>query len=281
MRKTMTSLAAMACAVACTGAVSTMVPAAAATDHTPPTLTVPARAGFVTGSAIGAMAPLPGTSDPGSTYPVPMRVGWHASDASGICGSSSRGVYAGSDPDPWTAWGPATSLTADTTDYDDQEGGGSFKLEGYDVRVRDCAGNVTQRFVSFRPVVYQEDGASYGYGELPVRYHGAWSTSSCGCWSGGTTRKTSARGARAVFTLDTPTSRPVALVTEAAPDRGRYRVLVDGVSRGVRDTYAATPQHRTVTWAGTLPAGTHTVAVVDLATSGRPRIDLDALLVSQ
>lgn len=194
---------------------------------------------------------------------------------------SIRGVEAGFEPDPWSDWTSQTSVARTVTDYDSQQGGGSFKFEGYDVRVRDCADNVTQKFVSFRPGVFQEGGRSYGYFGVTSSYTGTWGVSTCTCWSGGSARRTSAKGARANFTFDYTGPHPVALVMEKAPNRGRAQIYVDGVLRATIDTYSATVKHRSVVWIGTLKtAGRHTVSVVNMATPGRSRIDVDAVMVS-
>jgi hypothetical protein len=73
----------------------------------------------------------------------------------------------------------------------------------------------------------------------------------------------------------------VALVMETGPNRGAFELWIDGRLRAVVDTYAATTQHRTMVWTGQL-RGTdaHTVELVNLATPGRPRIDLDAVVTS-
>ena len=251
--------------------------ASAAADITPPTLNLPAASGFVSGTTIGAMAP----DDEGylqATGELRMNIRWTASDGSGICGSSYRAVYAGSAPALWSSWSSSMSLSYVTSDYEDQFGGGGGHIDGYDVRVRDCARNITQRFFGNRPRVYQEDGASFGYGDLAVSYSGVWGTSTCTCWSGGKDRKTSAAGARANFTFDS--GGPVAVVMEKAPNRGKAKVLIDGVLRATVDTYASTPTHRSVVWTGTLSGAGHTVSVVNSATPGRPRIDVDAVMIN-
>jgi hypothetical protein len=261
----------------CTFAIAVTPSVNAAVDKTKPTLTLPARAGFVSGTTIGAMEP----DEDGNVFEttgIRMNVRWTAQDASGICGSSYRRVYAGMEPDPWSAWAYSMSLTFDSTDYEDQQGGGTGKVEGYDVRVRDCAQNIRAGFVSSLPVVYQENGASYGYGTLATSYTGFWGTSTCTCWSGGFDRRTVAAGARANFVF--PSGGPVALVMEKAPNRGKAKVLVDGVLRRTIDTHAATPTHRSVVWVATLSRARHTVSVVNVATPGRPRIDVDAVMAN-
>lgn len=251
-------------------------PVHATADTTPPKLTSPARAGFVKGTSISTTDPMLGTEG------IRMRATWRGSDASGIAGYRTRVVYAGTEPGPWSALSQATSATRTAGDYEDQFGGGSQKIAGIDVRVRDLAGNRTDRFIGYRPVVYQEDGTSYGYGDLRVSYTGSWGTSNGAYWSGGTTRRSSTKGDTVTFTVDATVPRqPVALVTETAPDRGALQVLVDGVAVATVDTYADRPTHRRVVWAGRLSrTGSHTVQVVNQGTSGRPRIDVDALLVS-
>ncbi len=253
-----------------------VAPAAAAGDTTPPVLNLPAEATYVWGSQIGETNYSP-DNEPQQTDDILMRVSWTASDVSGLCGSSWRPVFAGAEPGPWSAWTPATSMTQTATDYSDQEGGGSFKILGYDVRVRDCLHNITRKFVSFNPAVFQEDGSSYGYGGVSTSYGAAWKLSKCLCWSAHATRYSTAPGATFNFTLSH--GGPVGLVMEKAPNRGRIQVLVDGVLRATPDTFALTPQHRRVVWVGTLQSGrSHTITVVNQATPGRPRVNVDALL---
>jgi hypothetical protein len=253
-----------------------VAPAAADVDTTRPVLNLPAQARFVWGSQIGETA-YSIDNEPLQTDDIQMGTSWTASDASGICGSSWRAVYAGAEPGPWSAWTSVTQMTQTATDYNDQEGGGSFKILGYDVRVRDCLHNITRKFVSFAPAVYQEDGSSYGYGGVTTSYGDTWKLSKCQCWSAHATRYSTAPGARFSFTLDH--GGPVGLVMEKAPNRGRIQVLVDGVPRATPDTYSATSEHRSVVWIGTLRSSrSHTITVVNLATPGRPRVNVDALL---
>jgi hypothetical protein len=73
----------------------------------------------------------------------------------------------------------------------------------------------------------------------------------------------------------------VALIMAKGPARGKASVYVDGVYRATVDTYAAGNVNRVVVWEAEF-AGTanHTVKVVNQATAGRPRIDVDAVLQS-
>lgn len=267
--------------IALVGAATTLALAAgqgsalAAPDTTPPSLVTPVTADFVVGSTIGAMTP--DADGPTSTGDISMRAAWSASDASGVCGYSTRAEFAGGIGD-WSAWSSATSLTdPGITDYDDQFGGGSMKLDGYSVRAKDCAGNVSAaKVVSFRPVVAQEDGATFQYGSVigTPTYSGTWATASCSCFSGGQTRRTSVASGSVSFT---GAQHHTGIVVAKGPDRGKVKVYVGGVLKATVDTYSATKVNRAVVWNG-VTSGAR-VTLVDAATPGHPRFDLDAVLV--
>ncbi|MFD1946734.1 hypothetical protein [Nocardioides aestuarii] len=252
--------------------------ATAAADTTPPVLDLPERGAFVRLTTISAT-----TFDAEANWPLSsslqMRAQWSATDASGICGYSYREVL-DDQTRPWTAWSSTKSVTRTVSDYDDQEGGGSDKFWGYDVRARDCAGNIATDFVRLAPVVYQQDGLAYRYEPLVVSKTGSWAITNCACWSAGTALRTSSSGARINFSMPADlagSAYPVALVMERAPDRGQARVLVDGVRVATVDTRASSKVHRSIVWTGTLQ-GAHTLSVVNVGTSGRPRIDVDAVV---
>jgi hypothetical protein len=68
---------------------------------------------------------------------------------------------------------------------------------------------------------------------------------------------------------------------ETAPDRGKAQILVDGDVVATVDTYAPSPEHRVLVWVGSIDTTREsTVSIVNLATPGRPRIDVDAFVVS-
>jgi len=250
--------------------------AMAAADTTAPSLKLPVAAGFVVGTQIGESTGLFG-SDP-STYPISQTVSWSATDASGICGYDVFRVFAGMAPQRVVSNSMATTYTDLTTDYDDQQGGGSLKVLRWKIAAHDCAGNTSSATTTVLPVVTQENSSTYGYKGVTISYAGRWNSSICRCWSGSRDQWTSTAGSRATITRTWATGDQVALVTEMAPDRGAFEVLVDGVHRATVDTYAATRSHRSVVWNSRLSAGTHTIIVVNLATPGRERIDLDAVL---
>lgn len=267
------ALAAASLAVAVLG--GGVAVAAPAADHTRPTLTVPRAASFVVGKAIGNSTGPDGVRP--ETYPIIQRVSWQASDASGICGYKIGQVYAGSPP-RIVAGTSRTTFTQATTDYDDQQGGGSFKIEAWRITAHDCAGNTTSRQTLVTPVVTQEDGWTYGYPGVKIAYRGSWGVAKCSCFSGDQAKYTSVPGAQALITRIWSAGAHVALVMEKAPNRGQFTVSVDGVPQATIDSYAAAPTHRTVVWDSVMPTGKHTVQLKNLATPGRPRIDLDAVL---
>ena len=89
--------------VAVVGLALTPTAAQAAKDTTAPTVSVPARAGFVVGSTIGPMALHP-EGHPDATWDIRMSARIQARDASGICGYRSRLTLAGGPPGAWSAW---------------------------------------------------------------------------------------------------------------------------------------------------------------------------------
>jgi hypothetical protein len=76
------------------------------------------------------------------------------------------------------------------------------------------------------------------------------------------------------------TGRAIALVTTKAPARGAFRVYVDGAYVTTVDLYRPSTAFRQVVWATSwASAGSHTMKLVVVGTAGRPRVDVDALLV--
>lgn len=106
---------------------------------------------------------------------------------------------------------------------------------------------------------------------------GSWARGTSVTASGGTTAYTYQSGASMSLAF---TGRGIALVSPRSPTRGRLAVWLDGVLVATVDEYAAafTPRRVVFSRSG-LAAGKHTIRLVSLATHGRPRIDVDALVV--
>ena len=66
-----------------------------------------------------------------------------------------------------------------------------------------------------------------------------------------------------------------------APDRGKAAIFVDANVNHSVDTYSANKVNRTVVWRQAVPVDAQTMRVVNLATSGRTRIDVDAFVLLQ
>jgi hypothetical protein len=57
-------------------------------------------------------------------------------------------------------------------------------------------------------------------------------------------------------------------------------VYVDGVLKSTVNTYSLSAQSRIIAFERSIPAGTHSVKIVNVGTSGHSRIDLDAILIN-
>jgi hypothetical protein len=276
---------ALGLAVVAACALAAQMPAQGAPDNTPPVLHTPLKAHFVVGSQLTDYT-VCGPDEP--QFYVPEAITWSATDnGGGPIGYTVWEYFAGADPDQLVPFQDTTSTEVRGTDYDDQCGGGSFAVTNWSVQASDFQGNSVERAVYGSYVtVLQDDGSKSTLSQaadVSVHYTGSWQTSNCGCFAGGTTHKTTDSGAAARIDVSVPATegvRKVGLVMETAPGRGKARVLVDGVSQGTIDTVAASPTHQVVVWQGSLTTGNHVVRLVNLATPGRPRIDLDAVVVN-
>jgi hypothetical protein len=112
-----------------------------------------------------------------------------------------------------------------------------------------------------------------------VRYAGTWYGHSSSSAIGGTTRRSKARGASATLTF---TGRQVAWVGPKGPGRGKVKVYVDGVYVTTISQWASDLRPRRILFSRTFASGgTHTLKLVNKATDGHPRAEIDAFIVSQ
>jgi hypothetical protein len=116
-----------------------------------------------------------------------------------------------------------------------------------------------------------------GFQEGAATYAGTWHTSSfAGAW-GGVARYTAAASASATFHC--ASCRAIAWVTDEDAAHGSARVFVDGVLAATVGTGSSTARNRVLAFASEWPtAGAHTVRIVNLASSGHPRITVDGFL---
>jgi hypothetical protein len=259
------------------------VPAGAATDTTPPVLNLPPSAAFVTGQTLTDRLVATSTETLYSGD-IPVRLAWSASDASGICDYETAAIPAGA---PWEygSVGPTVrSWRGTTTDYDGSFGGGTGVIIQMAVRARDCAGNTTEKSASLRTHIFQETGESSSAFPIPVTYRGPWGSSRCACWLGDGARRTTARNASVSFVVTVPLDgHRVAVVTNTGPTRGSFDIVVDGVRRATYNAHAreVAKKNSVIAWQAALPAGDHRVTLVNRATPGHPRMDVDAVLVTE
>lgn len=263
-------------------------PAVSEADSTPPILNVATKASFAVGTQI-TKDHRPDCTDhpPGDVWVFARQTfDWTGSDNSGSLRYSVTENSKGNGDSTVLEHGADTSHTRWTTNANQECGGGSWMPASWDVTEVDPAGNQTTRKVRgglFR--LTQDSGASDDSGyAVPVRvsYQGAWSTSRCSCWSNGTTRRSTTAGAAAVLKVTVPAgdTSHLGLVMASGPGRGSAGVLVDGRRRTTVSTWSSAKTFRTIAWQTELGPGQHTVRVVNAATSGHPRIDLDAVLTN-
>ena len=118
------------------------------------------------------------------------------------------------------------------------------------------------------------------YNESSASYRRTWSTvKSSSCWLG-TAKATRAKNASVAFAFRG--GKSVGLVLIKGPGRGRAAVYVDGKYVKTIDTYSSTWKMRSYVGVKSLTgSGSHTVRVVNLATTGRPRFDIDGFAVTR
>lgn len=197
----------------------------------------------------------------GPTVPVTFR--WTASDPSGI---SQVAAYLSTNDGAWVqqtlSSAAPSSVTLSLTP------GTKYRMA---VTARDGAGNWSGHAYSATttPGLWQENS---GY----VAFSTGWVQSAWAPAAGGALRTSSTPNASASFTF---TGTNVAWVGTKATNRGQAHIYLDGVFTTTVDLYAASTSARTVlasySWA---TAGSHTMKVVVVGTSGRPSIDVDAFV---
>jgi stage II sporulation protein D len=224
--------------------------AAVVTDSTPPTVSAPQSGpDFVT--TLG-------------TTTVPIRTTWSATDPSGIASYNLQLQANGG------SWSGVTLASATTTSiYQSLTFGTTYR---YQVRATDAVGN-TSAFVpgpTFKPSVTDQTSSAVKV------VSGSWSTQSNSSAYGGSLIYTTTSGSSASFTF---TGQSVAWVAYRGPDRGSASVYLDGVFYRTISEYASTYSARQILYAAHWGAnGTHTIKIVNLATSGHPRVDVDAFV---
>ncbi len=140
------------------------------------------------------------------------------------------------------------------------------------VRALDKAGNVGDwaQGLRFRVIAYQDASAK-------IAFRGTWKATKSAPNFGGSVRYTLKKGGTATFAF---TGSQVAWVALKGPDRGSAKILVDGKAAATVDGRASRTVVRRILYVKLFTGtGRHEIVVKALGTSGRPRVDMDALIV--
>lgn len=195
-----------------------------------------------------------------------FRISWSATDASGI---NAYDLYSSTNGGTWTR----EALSAGTATSKDflLTAGNRYQFQ---VAAQDKAGNWSTWEVgsSFLVDNYTEAATSISYSSGWIRQ--AWASA-----MNGYVNVTATANASATFTF---TGRSIAWVATKGTNRGQARVYLDGVLQtNTWDLYSATTMAKTVVLtANFATSGTHTLKIVNVATSGRPNIDIDSFIVA-
>jgi subtilisin family serine protease len=168
-------------------------------------------------------------------------------------------------------WQPATNTAAGVTVTTRMAAFGHSHR--FRVRAMDAAGNWSPWVAgtALRVGVVQDTNPA-------LRWSSGWSGGTSVYASGGTMRYTTRAGASVSLTT---TSRTLALVGPVSAARGSLRIYVDGVLQATVSQYSAIGASRKVLWTKTFPAaGRKTIKIVAVGTSGRPRVDIDAIITA-
>lgn len=247
--------------------------AAARVDQTGPRLDTPRLAEFVTGARV--------TGRDGELFftdSIPARVSWRSKDRSSVCGVTVERVFAGFPPTVVVADGPSSGEFLDwETDYDDQYGGGSGKIEGWRVTARDCLGNSTTAFVAGKPVAVQEDNSTAGWPGAALSYSGEWAPVACADCQAGAAAQTAQPGA--AVQIEAPPGSQVALILRRGPQYGIATILIEGKPAARVNTYATEPAERVIVWSAQLGDGQEKITVINKAKpASRSILALDSVI---
>lgn len=227
--------------------------ASAIVDTTGPTVTAPV-------SVLRSGLSMSGTS-------VPVSVTWtNADPLTGISDTSLQlQVGAGSFVDQTLASPTSVNLLRNL----------SASSSAYRFRALAADGNGNVSGWATGPSTYvglkQQSGSGTG-----TAYSGTWTTSTTSTALGGSLRTTTAKGAYVTFTY---TGRGFALVSRKTSTSGQAKIYVDGAYVATIDLRSSTTVSRWIAYARTsTTSAKHVVKIVNSATSGRPRIWIDAFL---
>ncbi|MGN6378103.1 MAG: hypothetical protein ACTHNU_04065 [Gaiellales bacterium] len=220
-------------------------------DTTAPTITRAPDVRMATGTTVGSF--------------LPVTLSWAGSDnLSGICRYTVQESIGSGAFNPATPPFPtATSMLR----YVKPGLGYHFKAAA-----KDCSDNVSSTASGPADVISSLQNTSSS-----IRYAGGWTRARVSGASGGSITYTKRRGASATLKF---TGRQIAWVASRSSSRGRAVVYIDGHAIKTVDLHGSGIVRRQIVFVRTFTsAGTHTIRIVNQATSGRPIVDVDAMLV--
>jgi hypothetical protein len=196
----------------------------------------------------------------GAAPTVPEQTTWTASPTAGVTYELQQQVNGGA----WTTIysGAAPQFTSDVSFGD---------TYGFQVRaVKGSSSSAWQPAASFTVIGSQQTAFSTT---------GKWTaTSSTNLW-GGSAMFTKASGATASLSF---TGHAFAIIGNMGSGNGSARVYVDGTLTATANEHASSTTSRNIVgqWS-TTTSGSHSLKIINSATSGHPRFDLDGLVVFQ
>jgi hypothetical protein len=117
-------------------------------------------------------------------------------------------------------------------------------------------------------------GVTVSDASTAIGYRGTWGSAGYALYLGRAAHYTRATGATATFRFS---GTAFAIIGPMGPGRGRSTVYVDGRAVATIDQVASSFHARNVLLARNLAAGTHTITIRALGTSGRPMVAIDAI----
>ena len=223
------------------------------------------------GDPTGTFAPAVTISDPIvgtkrlTTTTVPITLAWSSSDPSKVVAYTLQQMV---DGDGWTNVELA-DLTATSVALLRAPG----KTYVFRVRDSDALGDVSDWSTSDAlnlSMVAEDDAA--------LAYAGTWQAESSSAYFGGAETYSLSAGDSVSYSFS---GSSFAWVGKKATDRGAAQVYIDGTLVATVDTYRSRGMARAVLFSQSWnEIGDHTVQLVVLGTEGRPRVDLDGLVVA-
>lgn len=193
----------------------------------------------------------------------PVKTSWSATDEKGVTGYTVQrqvdgGTWTTVDLSSLTSVSVAQPLTL----------GAAYR---YRMRASDANGNASAW--AYGPTF---TGSRTQQSSTAVKYSGTWSSASSTTYSGGSAKYTKSKGASVSYTF---TGSSIAWVSSKSSSRGSAYVYIDGVYQATVSLYASSYQAQRIVYAYNWSTnGTHTIRIVNKATSGHPRIDVDAFI---